>query len=159
VGQRIEAKLEISTIGESTCAKIWTDSPTYQVECGIIYRVKEVENDLKADIANAIKCDFDRLLCHFIYLVLDAKDDKKKTLDNLQSKIEELQERRYYPQAEAKVYETAREETVADDVGADAEELELIRQRDDILAGCRDGLLREVLNIANDGLLKDALKA
>jgi hypothetical protein len=60
---------------------------------------------------------------------------------------------------EAKVYETAREEMVCDDVGADVEELEFIRQRDDILAGCRDGLLREILDIANDGLLKDALKA
>ena len=43
---------------------------------------------------------------------------------------------------EAKVYETARGEMVSDDVGADAEELELICRRGDILAGCRDGLLR-----------------
>ena len=124
-----------------------------------LYRVKEVENDLKADIANAIKCDFDRLLCHFICLILDEEDDRKKTVDNLQCKIEELQERRYYPKMEAKVYETSREEMVCDDVGADVEELEFIRQRDDILTGCRDELLREVLDIANDKVLKDALKA
>ena len=57
------------------------------------------------------------------------------------------------------MYETAIEEMVSDDVEADAEELELVHQRDDILADCRDELLWEILNIANDGSLKDMLKA
>ena len=62
---------------------------------------------------------------HFIYLVLDEEDDRMRTLDDLQCKIEELQERRYYPQMEAKVYETTREEMVSDEVvGADAESAE-----------------------------------
>jgi hypothetical protein len=139
------------TTGEATSAAY---GQTYQVECG---RVKEVENDLKADIENAIKCDFDRLLCHFIYLVLDEK--KKKELDDLQRKIEDMQERRYYPQAGEDVYETTRQAAVNDDVGAEVEEVELIRQRDDILSGWKDKLLWEVLDIANEGDMKDALKA
>ena len=114
---------------------------------------KEVENDLKADIANAIKCNFDYLLCHFIYLVLDEGDDRKKTLEDLQCKIEEQR----YTDGDKGVW-NCREEMVSDDVRADVEELKFIRKRDEIFAGCRDGLLREILNIANGGLLMDTLK-
>lgn len=39
------------------------------------------------------------------------------------------------------------------------EELGLIRQREFILTGRRDKLLREILDIANDGRLKDTLKS
>ncbi|KAF8808818.1 hypothetical protein BYT27DRAFT_6537680 [Phlegmacium glaucopus] len=131
-------------------------------QAGILdYRIKQVESNLEVDFPNTIKCDFDRLLDHFIYLIIDEEDDKKKTLNNLQSQIEELQERRYYPQAQAeeKVYETAQGAEVADDVEAGDEELGMVRQREAILSGCRDKLLREVLDIANEGHLKGTLKS
>lgn len=57
------------------------------------------------------------------------------------------------------MYETTRKEMIVDDVGAGDEEVELIRQRDEIFADFRDALLREVLDIANDAQLKNALKS
>ena len=57
------------------------------------------------------------------------------------------------------MYEITRKEMIVDDVGAGDEEVELIRQRDEIFADFRDALLREVLDIANDAQLKNALKS
>ncbi|KAF8808813.1 hypothetical protein BYT27DRAFT_7241462 [Phlegmacium glaucopus] len=119
------------------------------------YKVGTKNKSQAGNLDNRIKqveSDFDRLLDHFIYLIIDEEDDKNKTLNNLQSQIEELQERRYYPQAQA-------EAKVADGVEAGDEELGMVRQREVILSGCRDKSLREVLDIANDGHLKDALKS
>ena len=47
---------------------------------------------MRANIANAIKCNFDCLLHHFTYLIIDEDFDKKKTVNDLHTKIKELQE-------------------------------------------------------------------
>lgn len=82
------------------------------------------------------------------------------TLNNLLSEIEKLQERRYYPAAE-KVYGTAPEAAVSEDVEAGDEELEMIGKRGAILSRRREKLLEKVLDIAKNshGDLRNALKS
>lgn len=60
-----------------------------------------------------------------IYLILGEEDEKKKTLDTLQSKIELLQERRYYPQGLIPVRRSlcnCKRSAVADDAGQSLDE-------------------------------------
>ena len=109
---------QILTKGNSVYP-IYRQTRAYKVECGIIYIVKEVENDL---IANAIKSDFDVTL-YFLFLTKRTTGRRHLTIYSVRSRSDDTQ-------MEAKVYGTASEGMVSDDVGAEAEELEFIRQRE-----------------------------
>lgn len=72
---------------------------------------------------------------------IDKEVIRRYSMIPLQSKIEELQARRYYPLQEGWTF-----------VDRMSKRIELTA----FFFGCRDNLWRDALNIANDGHLKEA---
>ncbi|GLB44611.1 hypothetical protein LshimejAT787_1702380 [Lyophyllum shimeji] len=56
-------------------------------------QVNQLKPDVMQDLEEAQSCNFDRLLKYFLYLVLDEQSAERSSLNELQGKIEVLQER------------------------------------------------------------------
>ena len=55
-------------------------------------RVTQLKGDLVVDISRSQGCDFDDLLKVYLYYILDKTSGEKKELDNLQERIEKLEQ-------------------------------------------------------------------
>ncbi|PPQ94398.1 hypothetical protein CVT25_002486 [Psilocybe cyanescens] len=151
------------------------------------YKQEAIRGDLEADIRNSTKCDFDAFLKYFLSLVLKDDDPEKRSLNEIQTKIEELQLKRYEgklagnedtttggastdiaaaepvgtPSAAARAQEGADDKKPVD-LNDDTqfgseEEKQLVQKRDEILDKLLNEALNAVLPVANNQDVKDML--
>ncbi|PPQ90091.1 hypothetical protein CVT25_012255 [Psilocybe cyanescens] len=151
------------------------------------YKQEVIRSDLEADIRNTTKCGFDAFLKYFLSLVLKDDYPEQKSLNDIQTKIEELQLKRYEgklagnedtttggagtdiaaaepvgnPSAAARAQEGADDKKpvdLSDDTQfGSEEEKQLVQKRDKILDKLLNEALEAILPVADDPDVKKKL--